>query len=144
MTNKEWLFSLPNNELAKILSNDAEEVCNRIDSCAFMLGKGIDVCETCIEHWLNSEHEEKYYITNKQNEKVAVPTVGSVRYIISISSVGELYISEFKWQNTKRYLLALYNGTVFANAFDADEYIAKQEKIMEKLNKEFGSGDLPY
>lgn len=143
MTNKEWLFSLPNNELADILK-DFEIACNEAESCDFVAGKGSDSCEGCIKHWLESEHEDKHYITNKQNEKVLVPDINSVRYLVNVTVNGELCISEFKWRNTKSYLLALYNGVVFANAFDADAYIAKQEKIMKKLNNEFGSGDLPY
>lgn len=143
LTNKEWLFSLPNNKLAEILK-EFEVACDETESCDFVAGNGSDSCDNCIKHWLESEHEEKHYITNNQNEKVVVPAPNSVRYLISTSSTGELYISEFKWQNLKRYLLALYNGVVFANAFDADEYIAKQEKIMKKLNDEISSDDLPY
>lgn len=141
LTNKEWLFSLPNNKLAKILK-DFEIACDEAESCDFVAGKGLNSCDKCIKHWLESEHEEKHYIINNQDEKVVVPSLNSVRYLIITNSTGELDISEFKWQNTERYLLALYNGIVFANAIDADEYIAKQEKIMEKLNNEFNSDDL--
>lgn len=142
MTNKEWLFSLSDTELALILK-DFEVACNETEFCDFVAGKDSDSCERCIKHWLESEHE-KHYITNIQNERVVIPAINSVRYLINTNPKGELCISEFKWQNSKRYLLALYRGIVFANAFDADEYIAEQERIMEKLGKEFGTEDLPY
>lgn len=143
MTNKEWLFSLSNNKLSEIL-DDFVIACDETESCDFVAGRGSNCCKSCIKHWLESERKEKRYITNKQNEKVLVPDINSVRYLVNVTVNGELCISEFKWRNTKSYLLALYNGVVFANAFDADAYIAKQEKIMKKLNNEFGSGDLPY
>lgn len=146
MTNKEWLFSLSDEQLADILINDAKVICDEIEPCDFVAGIGDKPCNKCIERWLNEEHknETKHFITNRAGEKVKVPNVGDTVFLVHVDDLGTTVVTQSQWKNTKRFLNLLYNQDLCTTFDEATVYVTRYESFMDKLCEEADLGDIPY
>jgi hypothetical protein len=56
MTNREWLNSLTDNKLLKIVGHNS--LCNYIQDCYALFCENNAVCRGCLKKWLATEHTE--------------------------------------------------------------------------------------